>query len=394
VIVTHLSLTDFRNYRSVDVALTAGANLFVGSNGQGKTNLVESLAYLSTLGSHRVSVDHAMIRQGTESAIIRARLENGERQILAEVQLNRSSPNRAQINRSVIKTRELPRYFSSVLFAPEDLALIRGDPAGRRRFLDELLVLRAPRISGVISDYDRVVRQRNTLLKSARASGVRGDTLSTLDIWDERLVALGSQLVEARTALVAELSPEVAGAYTSVAGEDHHATLANQLSIFTAGSGADSEGEESADPAELSRGRVTAAEAAVAFRNALSRRRRKELERGITLVGPHRDDLVLELNSLPARGYASHGESWSFALALKLASAILLRRESSTGDPVLMLDDVFAELDESRRARLAAAVRDFEQVLITAAVLDDVPEALTGNTIHISRGTILEKELP
>ena len=394
MIVTHLSLTDFRNYRSAEVALTAGANLFVGSNGQGKTNLVESLAYLSTLGSHRVSVDHAMIRQGTESAIIRARLENGERQILAEVQLNRSSPNRAQINRSVIKTRELPRYFSSVLFAPEDLALIRGDPAGRRRFLDELLVLRTPRISGVISDYDRVVRQRNTLLKSARASGVGGDTLSTLDIWDERLVALGSQLVEARTALVAELSPEVAGAYTSVAGEDHHATLANQLSIFTAGSAADSEGEESANPAELSRGRVTAAEAAVAFRNALSRRRRRELERGITLVGPHRDDLVLELNSLPARGYASHGESWSFALALKLASAMLLRRESSTGDPVLMLDDVFAELDESRRARLAAAVRDFEQVLITAAVLDDVPEALTGNTIHISRGTILEKELP
>jgi DNA replication and repair protein RecF len=194
VIVTHLSLTDFRNYRSAEVALTTGSNLFVGSNGQGKTNLVESLAYLSTLGSHRVSVDHAMIRQGAESAIIRARLENGERQILAEVQLNRSSPNRAQINRSVIKTRELPRYFSSVLFAPEDLALIRGDPAGRRRFLDELLVLRSPRISGVIADYDRVVRQRNTLLKSARASGVRGDTLSTLDIWDERLVAHGQLL--------------------------------------------------------------------------------------------------------------------------------------------------------------------------------------------------------
>ena len=394
MIVTHLSLTDFRNYRSAEVALTTGSNLFVGSNGQGKTNLVESLAYLSTLGSHRVSVDHAMIRQGAESAIIRARLENGERQILAEVQLNRSSPNRAQINRSVIKTRELPRYFSSVLFAPEDLALIRGDPAGRRRFLDELLVLRSPRISGVIADYDRVVRQRNTLLKSARASGVRGDTLSTLDIWDERLVALGSQLIEARTALVAELSPEVADAYTSVAGEDHHASLANQLSIFDAGSGVGSAGEEDADSAALSHGKLTAADAAVAFRNALSHRRRNELERGITLVGPHRDDLVLELNSLPARGYASHGESWSFALALKLASAILLRRESSTGDPVLMLDDVFAELDESRRARLAAAVRDFEQVLITAAVFDDVPEGLTGNTIHISRGTIVEKELP
>jgi len=238
------------------------------------------------------------------------------------------------------------------------------------------------------------VRQRNTLLKSARASGVRGDTLSTLDIWDERLVALGSQLIEARTALVAELSPEVADAYTSVAGEDHHASLANQLSILDAGSGAGSAGGEDADPAALSHGKLTAADAAVAFRSALSHRRRNELERGITLVGPHRDDLVLELNSLPARGYASHGESWSFALALKLASAILLRRESSTGDPVLMLDDVFAELDESRRARLAAAVRDFEQVLITAAVFDDVPEGLTGNTIHISRGTIVEKELP
>ncbi|MET4702595.1 DNA replication/repair protein RecF [Frigoribacterium sp. UYMn621] len=394
MIVTHLSLTDFRNYISAEVALAAGANLFVGSNGQGKTNLVESLAYLSTLGSHRVSMDHAMIRQGTDSAIIRARLENGERQILAEVQLNRSAPNRAQINRSVIKTRELPRYFSSVLFAPEDLALIRGDPGGRRRFLDELLVLRSPRISAVIADYDRVVRQRNTLLKSARASGVRGDKLSTLDIWDERLVALGSQLIEARTTLVAELSPEVAYAYTSVAGEDHHAGLANQLSIFAVGSAPQGVGEEDVEPGGLSRGIVTAADAAFAFRNTLTHRRRSELERGITLVGPHRDDLVLELNSLPARGYASHGESWSFALALKLASAILLRRESSTGDPVLMLDDVFAELDASRRARLAAAVRDFEQVLITAAVFEDVPEELTGNTVHISRGTIVGADAP
>ena len=392
MIVTHLSLTDFRNYRTADVALVAGSNLFVGSNGQGKTNLVESLAYLSTLGSHRVSVDHAMIRQGTDAAVIRARLEHGARQILVEVQLNRSSPNRAQVNRSVIKTRELPRYFSSVLFAPEDLALIRGDPAGRRRFLDELLVLRSPRISAVIADYERVVRQRNTLLKSARSSGMRGDSLSTLDIWDERLVALGSQLIEARTVLVAELSPEVANAYTSIAGEDHHAMLSNQLSIFAGRSGADSVGEEDVDAGGLSYGRLTAEVAAVAFTQALADRRRNELERGITLVGPHRDDLVLELNSLPARGYASHGESWSFALALKLASAVLLQRESSTGDPVLMLDDVFAELDEARRTRLAVAIRGFEQVLITAAVLDDVPKELTGNTVHISRGTIVEQE--
>lgn len=392
MIVTHLSLIDFRNYRTAEVGLVAGFNLFVGSNGQGKTNLVESLAYLSSLGSHRASVDHAMIRQGTDSAVIRARLEHGARQILVEVQLNRSSPNRAQVNRSVIKTRELPRYFSSVLFAPEDLSLIRGDPAGRRRFLDELLVLRSPRIAALISDYDRVVRQRNTLLKSARTSKMRDDSLSTLDIWDERLVTLGSQLIEARTVLVAELSPEVANAYTSIAGEDHHASLGNQLSIFGGRSSADSMGEEDADRGGLCFGRLTAEDAAAGFREALAGRRRSELERGMTLVGPHRDDLVLELNSLPARGYASHGESWSFALALKLASAALLRRDSSTGDPVLMLDDVFAELDEARRTRLASAIRGFEQVLITAAVLDDVPDELTGNTVHIARGTIVEQE--
>ena len=387
MIVTHLSLSDFRNYTTAEVALVAGANLFVGSNGQGKTNLVESLGYLSTLGSHRVSVDHAMIRQGAESAIIRARLQHGDRQVLTEVQLNRSAPNRAQVNRSVIKTRELPRYFSSVLFAPEDLSLIRGEPSGRRRFLDELLVLRSPRISGVIGDYERVVKQRNSLLKSARASGIKETQLGTLEIWDDRLVTLGSELIEARTTLVAQLLPEVAAAYTAIAGEDHHARLASQLSILAGN--ADLDDGDAAAPSALRRDRLTAEDAAAGFREALVRLRRSELDRGITLVGPHRDDLVLELNGLPAKGYASHGESWSFALALKLASATLLRRESMSGDPVLMLDDVFAELDESRRLRLAAAVEDFEQVLITAAVYADVPEQLTGNTVRIAHGTIV-----
>jgi DNA replication and repair protein RecF len=385
VIVTHLSLTDFRNYSTAEVALETGANLFVGSNGQGKTNLVESLGFLSTLGSHRVSTDHAMIRQGAESAIIRARLEYGERQMLAEVQLNRVGANRAQVNRSAIKTRELPRYFSSVLFAPEDLALVRGEPSGRRRFLDELLVLRSPRFSGVLSDYERVVRQRNTLLKSARASGLKTTQLGTLEIWDERLVALGSELIVARSALIAELLPEVTASYMAVAGADHHAALTSQLSIFASDPNADGD----LDPQAIHREGLTLSTASSAFRDALERVRRNELDRGLTLVGPHRDDLVLELNGLPARGYASHGESWSFALALKLASALLLRRESAVGDPVLMLDDVFAELDESRRGRLASAVAGFEQVLITAAVLDDVPDELTGNTVHISKGTIV-----
>jgi DNA replication and repair protein RecF len=385
VIVTQLSLTDFRNYPTADVPLHPGANLFVGSNGQGKTNLVEALGYLSTLGSHRVSSEQAMIRQGEDAAIVRARLEHGDRQLLVEVQLNRTGANRAQVNRSVIKTRELPRYFSSVLFAPEDLALVRGEPSGRRRFLDELLVLRSPRFSGVMADYDRVLKQRNTLLKSARAAGVKQNQLTTLEIWDDRLVALGSELIEARTRLVAGLLPEVTVAYERIAGEDHHASLTNQLSILSDHPELD---DDTLDGDQA--GVITAEEAALAFRNSLERLRRNELDRGITLVGPHRDDLVLHLNGMAARGYASHGESWSFALALKLASAELLRRDSAVGDPVLILDDVFAELDQSRRGRLAEAIAGFEQVLITAAVYDDVPTALRANTVHIAQGAIVE----
>jgi DNA replication and repair protein RecF len=388
--VAHLSLSDFRNYASAELELRPGSNLLIGSNGQGKTNLVEALGYLSTLGSHRVSSDHAMIRSGCDAAIVRARLVNGEQSVLAEVQLNRTGLNRAQINRSAIKTRELPRYFSSVLFAPEDLALVRGDPAGRRRFLDELLVLRSPRMSAVMTDYDRVVRQRNTLLKSARAQGMRGQ-LATLDIWDERLVEFGTQIIEARADLVAELLPDVELAYEAIAGADHAASLASQLSILSTSADdpdAQRAGEQSSSQPRVAR--LTTEETAEAFRVAIARVRRAELERGITLAGPHRDDLILTLNGLPARGYASHGESWSFALSLKLASAAVLRTRSSAGDPVLMLDDVFAELDESRRGRLAEAVEGFEQVLITAAVAGDVPEQLTGNSVVIRAGTILQ----
>ncbi len=392
MIVSRLNLTDFRNYSFADTELRAGSNLFVGSNGQGKTNLVESLVFLSTLGSHRVSSDQAMIRQGADSAIIRAQLRHGEQQLLLEVQLNRVGPNRAKLNRSQIKVRELPRFVSTVLFAPEDLALVRGEPAGRRRFLDQLLVLRSPRFSGVISDYERVLKQRNSLLKSARSVGLRGrasgdsgaksDRLRTLDIWDERLVALGSELTQARLTLVADLRPETAAAYRAVAGADHHPTLSSEVSSLA--------DDPTAGPAEPVIEPLGLEEIAQNFRSSLARLRREELDRGVTLVGPHRDDLVLGLNGMPARGYASHGESWSFALSLKLASAAVLRNESNTGDPILILDDVFAELDESRRARLADAVTSFEQVLITAAVLADVPAELAGHTVRIERGTIVE----
>ena len=387
MIVTRLSLTDYRNYEAAELELVPGPNLLVGSNGQGKTNLVEAIGYLSTLGSHRVSSDAALIRTGAEAAIIRARLEHGERSLLLEVQLNRTGANRAQVNRGPVKPRELPRYISTVLFAPEDLALVRGEPSGRRRFLDQLLVQLTPRLSSVFADYERVVRQRNTLLKSARGVRLPETGLSTLEIWNERLVDLGSEIIEARGALVARLRPHVEESYVAIAGESQRAELANELSIL----GAQPEEDPTAPDAAV-RTEISAAEAVAAFTNALALRRRAELDRGLTLVGPHRDDLLLTLNGLPARTHASHGESWSFALSLKLASAALLRAESPAGDPVLILDDVFAELDQDRRGRLAAAVRDYEQVLITAAVLGDVPEEFATHVIRIKAGRILASE--
>jgi DNA replication and repair protein RecF len=253
--------------------------------------------------------------------------------------------------------------------------------------MDELLFQRFPRLSGVMVDYDRVLKQRNSLLKSARASGIRGTQLSTLEIWDDRLVEFGSEIIQTRSALIAEMLPEVSAAYAAIAGAEHRASLASYLSILSN----DSSDEATIEQSAVRGGALDLDDVKKNFRAALARLRRGEVERGITLAGPHRDDLVLELNDLPARGYASHGESWSFALALKLASAEVLRRESTTGDPVLILDDVFAELDESRRARLASAVDGFEQVLITAAVLDDVPEALAGHIVRIRAGRIIEE---
>ncbi len=392
MIVRHLSLGDFRNYTRADVALLPGATLFVGSNGQGKTNLVEALGFLSTLGSHRVSTDQALIRQGAESAVIRALLQHSGRELRVEVQINRSAANRAQVNSTPTKPRELPRYFSSVLFAPEDLALVRGDPSGRRRLLDQLLVLRTPRLAGVLSDYDRALKQRNTLLKSARARGMKADQLGTLDIWDERLVAIGSQIIAARGALVEALQPELARAYLAVAGSDHGPSARPELSILADDPGEDDIADETG---ARDGGRFTRTDDVVpVFTAAIARMRPRELERGLTLVGPHRDDVLFRLNGLPAKGYASHGESWSFALALKLASAELLRRDSQTGDPVLILDDVFAELDQARRGRLAEAVTGFEQVLITAAVFEDVPAHLAANAVHIRAGEIVDAPAP
>ena len=380
MIVEQLGLKDFRNYAVADVSLSAGANVFIGRNGQGKTNLVEAVAYLAMLGSHRVSHDAPMVRDGTDAAIVRARLAHGERTVLLELQLNRQGANKARVNGVNVRTSELPRYAQVVLFAPEDLQIVRGDPSARRRFADQLIVQRTPRMAAVLGDYDRVLRQRSALLKSARARGVRGDALSTLDVWDDKLVTLGTEVIEARIALASALSQPVAHAYEAIAGDDHRPRLTWALSV----GGGDPEEDDAVETAG------SALPLAEQFRASLAARRSAELERGLTLVGPHRDDLVLEVRGLPVKGYASHGESWSIALALRLASAELLRAESRLGDPVLILDDVFAELDTGRRARLAEFAAGYEQVIVTSAVEEDVPPELRAHVVRVEAGQIRE----
>jgi len=389
VIVERLGLVDFRNYAEADVVLHPGPNVFVGSNGQGKTNLAEAIAFLATLGSHRVSSDAPLVREGKDAAFVRARLAHGERRITLEAQINRQGSNKTRIGGAPVKPAELPRHAHVVLFAPEDLQIVRGDPSARRRFMDQLLVQRMPRMSGVIADYERVLRQRNALLKSARARGIRGDALTTLDVWDDKLVGLGSELIVARRRLADELADPVRAAYTAIAGADHRPELDWSLSIAGAEPD-DDDGAEDAAAATLPVG-ADAASVAVVFRQALAARRSQELDRAVTLVGPHRDDLVLRVRGLPVKGYASHGESWSVVLALRLASAELLRAESQTGDPVVILDDVFAELDADRRARLAGLVADYEQVIVTAAVEADVPTELRASVVRVRAGRILEE---
>ncbi|MFD3352321.1 DNA replication/repair protein RecF [Streptomyces fradiae] len=371
--VTHLSLADFRSYARAEVPLDPGVSVFLGANGQGKTNLVEAVGYLATLGSHRVSSDAPLVRIGAPRAVIRAAVRQGERQQLVELELNPGKANRARINRSSqVRPRDVLGIIRTVLFAPEDLALVKGDPGERRRFLDELVTARSPRMAGVRSDYDRVLRQRNTLLKSAamaRRHGGRSLDLSTLDVWDQHLARVGAELLAHRLDLVATLQPLAVKAYEQLAPGGGPVALEYRPSAS---------GDANA-PAD----REALYERLLA---ALSDARKQEVERGVTLVGPHRDDLALMLGQMPAKGYASHGESWSYALALRLASYDLLRAEGN--EPVLVLDDVFAELDARRRERLAELVAPGEQVLVTAAVDDDVPGVLSGARYAVSEGEV------
>ena len=369
--VAHLALHNFRSYESVEFDLEPGSTAFIGANGQGKTNLVEAIDYIATLGSHRVSNDTPLVRANTDNAVVRAKVVRGDRTALLEVEITPGKANRARINKSPLpRNRDIVGVLRTVLFSPEDLALIKGDPSDRRHFLDALLILQTPRLAGVKADYDRILRQRNTLLKSA---GRRRDVeLPTLDIWDDTLATVGGQLMAERYSLLDTLAPFLKEAYVQVAAlaPDYRQTA---TAIYKPSFHVEPESRD-ADSLRL----ALLAELAV--------RRRDELDRGISLVGPHRDEVTLTLGELPAKGYASHGESWSFALALKLASFELLRTDGD--DPVLILDDVFAELDVGRRAQLAALVGDAEQVLVTAAVADDVPEGLVGHRFRVKDGQV------
>ncbi|GGJ88174.1 hypothetical protein GCM10010123_17210 [Pilimelia anulata] len=432
--VRRLELVDFRSYERVGVDLAPGPNVLVGANGAGKTNIVEALGFVATLASHRVAADAPLVRAGADTAVVRCAIEHEGRELLVELEIVPGRANRARLGRAPARrARDVLGALRLVLFAPEDLELVRGDPAERRRYLDDLLVARQPRFAAVRADYERVIKQRNALLRTAylarRAGGAAGD-LSTLDVWDVHLAEHGAELLAARLDLVDALRPHVAKAYDAVADGRGGAAITYRGTVDPAaatdpagGPAAGADGGTSSDaragdlpggdgpsgrgpggggaggpggrPGGGDVGRAIGggggpgadrAALAGALRAALAEARGAEVERGTTLVGPHRDDLVLRLGELPAKGYASHGETWSYALALRLAAYELLRADGI--EPVLALDDVFAELDTGRRTRLAELIGGGAQVIVTCAVAEDVPAALRGTRYDVGGGGV------
>jgi DNA replication and repair protein RecF len=405
VYLEHLSLTDFRSYAQVDLPLEPGVTVLVGANGIGKTNLMEANGYLATLSSHRVSADGPLLRFGTDRALVRARLVRGEQTTVLELEINASRANRGRINRSnPVRARDLLGICQMVLFAPEDLALVKGDPSNRRRFLDELLVSLIPRHSATRGDYDRVLKQRNALLKSARAGKFTAGHEATLDVWDQHMARAGAELLHARLGLVEMLRPHLARSYaqltdgSKVADAFYRSSLQSLTNDDDDGAPAPRAGGPGTPDSGIAAGQedlrqLSIEELTERYIRAFAASRRKELERGISLVGPHRDELELVLGEAPAKGYASHGETWSMCLSLRLASYYVMLEDSRTGGsaPILILDDVFAELDVQRRRKLAAIVSGAEQVLVTAAVDADIPEELSGRRVKVIPGGIDEQ---
>lgn len=426
--LTDLALSDFRSYRQVIIKLDRGVTTFVGENGQGKTNIVEAIGYLATLSSHRVSSDHALVRQGAQAGVVQARVMHGEHPTTVEVEIFAGRANRARLNRGQVRPPELLGQVRTVVFAPEDLELVRGEPGMRRQFLDDIMVQQRPRMAGVKAEYEKVLRQRAALLKACGAQRRRGQQVdgSALDVWDMQLARLGAQITAARSHIVAGLRPHVDEYYRAVSG-GRGAARVDYVDAASRGvfhlpppeqfldgrgivSAARPDGVDSEAPAEEPLVTTRAEEARqlvadheleladidlteIRLLTALAEKRDQEIARGVNLVGPHRDEVMLSLGTLPAKGYASHGESWSYALALRLGAWKLLREDVSgewaeDGEPILILDDVFAELDARRRERLAGIVSEAQQVFVTAAVGDDLPEKLQGVRFWVHGGGV------
>jgi DNA replication and repair protein RecF len=369
--VISLTAVDFRSYSFVEINLEPGVTTFIGSNGQGKTNLVEAISYCSTLSSHRVSQDLPLVKSDQPRAIVRTGVKYLDRTNWLEVEIWPSKTNKAKLNGSECKkTKEILGILQTVTFSPEDLILVKGDPGERRHFLDELLVQKSSSYAGIKSDYDRVLKQRNALLKSAGPARKNNleSVLATLDVWNDQLVNFGSQIIFARNQIINELLPYVSKSYAELAPTSKALNIKYLPNVSSE--------------------TMVLTDLVIAMKEKLQERQQDELDRGLTLVGPHRDDMEIFIGELPAKGYASHGESWSVALALKLASFDLLKATSPAGDPVLILDDVFAELDAARRNQLILRVKNVEQVLITAAVMEDVPKELVGNKLFVNNGKV------
>jgi len=369
--VISLTAVDFRSYSFVEINLEPGVTTFIGSNGQGKTNLVEAISYCSTLSSHRVSQDLPLVKAEQPRAIVRTGVKYLDRTNWLEVEIWPSKTNKAKLNGSDCKkTKDILGILQTITFSPEDLILVKGDPGQRRYFLDELLVQKSSSYAGIKIDYERVLKQRNALLKSAGPARRNNldSVLATLDIWNEQLINFGSQIILARHQIINELLPYVSKSYAELAPSSKALNITYLPNV--------------------SAENMTLTDLVEAMKQKLQERQQDELDRGLTLVGPHRDDLEIMIGELPAKGYASHGESWSVALALRLASFDLLKATSPAGDPVLILDDVFAELDVARRNQLILRVKNVEQVLITAAVAEDVPKELVGNKLYVNNGKV------